>query len=46
MSNLISGVDRTNRAICLASRTDRRAGCRAVGLVVGYLRGSEGLVHC
>ena len=46
LSNLVSGVDGPNRAICLASRTDRRAGCRAVGLVVGYLRGREGLVHC
>lgn len=41
MSNLVSRVDGTNRPICLASCTNRRAGRRAVGMVVCYLGNSK-----
>lgn len=45
MSDLVARVNRANRAVCLASRTDRRAGGHALGLVVRSFGHGEGFVY-
>lgn len=45
MSNLVARVDRSDGAVCLASRADRRAGGGSVGLIIRDLGRRERFVH-